>query len=64
MFDAMALCFYGEGPRHWELAAGPANIKGLSPHPEKGIFPPGLKVTDIPPDWKRVNDGTSDVQAT
>ena len=64
LFDAMALCFYGEGPRHWELVKSTPGFKDLSPHPEStaGLFPPGLRVTDVPPDWKRVTtDDTSDV---
>jgi hypothetical protein len=67
LFNAMALCFYGEGPRHWELAQHVPGFKDLSPHPTGGLFPPGLRVTDIPPDWRRVReptDGTSDVPTT
>jgi hypothetical protein len=68
LFNAMALCFYGEGPRHWELAQHVPGFKDLSSHPKPGgIFPPGLKVTDVPPNWRRVRepaDGSSDVPAT
>lgn len=67
LFDAMALCFYGEGPRHWEMAAAQRGFKNLKPPPEASFFPPGLKVTDTPPDWRRARepqDGASDVPAT
>ena len=67
LYNAMALCFYGEGPRHWELAQHVPGFNDVSPRPEQGIFPPGLKVTDIPSDWRRVRepaDGSSDVPTT
>ena len=55
LFHQMSLCFYGEGPRYWELFAPGGAVRNLSPHPpEAPLFPQGAYVPPIPPAWKRV----------
>ena len=55
LYHQMALCFYGEGDRYWELATGHTAARNLSPHPpETPLVPAGAHVPTIPPQWIRV----------
>ncbi len=52
LYNAMALCFYGEGPRYWELTAGQARVQDMAPPEDRSkMFPGAISVSDIPPDW-------------
>jgi hypothetical protein len=65
LYHQMALCFYGEGQRHWELVTGKMpQVKDLSPHPPSGWNLKGVQVPTIPPSWRRVTNGSSEVQAS
>jgi hypothetical protein len=62
LYHQMALCFYGEGPRHWELFAPGARAHNLSPHPPaEPMGLGGVTVPTIPPTWRRVRDEPSEV---
>ena len=63
LFHQMALCFYGEGPRHWELVTGQTKAINLSPHPPaEPMGLSGVTVPTVPPTWRRVRNEPSEVQ--
>ena len=52
LYNAMALCFYGEGPRYWELTTGQARVKDMAPPESRDkMFPGHISVPDVPPNW-------------
>lgn len=54
LFNVMCLCFYGEGPRFWEL--GTKGGVAESPRNDGLEVKGGVSVPPIPPHWKRVNE--------
>ena len=59
LYHQMALCFYGEGLRHWELATGNMpQVKDLSPHPPSGWNFKGVSVPSVPPTWRKLNESS------